>query len=138
MAWDYTEKKIKEALHLHRNNMTRTRQQVIAWAMEDPKLLRELMKPHMTGITAHAVNRVMNGKTKPEPVPQAAQASDKSSDKAKEGKDTFGLDILKTIAGGNTTQFGQETYGNPPSRRGGVSQRHLDAIQQMINKGHKD
>lgn len=128
MAWDYTEKKIKEALHLHRNNVTRTRQQVIAWAMEDPKLLRELVKPHMTGITAHAVNRVISGKTKPETVPQAP---------ASEKEGTFGLDILKTIAGGNTTQFGQEAYSNPP-RRGGVSQRHLDAIQQMIDKGQKD
>ena len=72
MSWDYVEKKIREAMHLHRGNSTRVRQQVIAWAMDDPKLLRTLVKPHMVGITAHAVGRVASGKTRPEPIAQEA------------------------------------------------------------------
>lgn len=127
MSWDYVEKKIKEALDMTRGNSTQARQQVIAWAMDDPKLLRELVRPHMVGITAHAVGRVISGKTKPEtvPVPEDADA-----------KDTFGMDILKTIAGGDTAQFGQENYGRPV-KKSGVSQSHIDAIQAMIDKSKK-
>ena len=95
--------------------------------MDDPKLLSTLVKPHMVGITAHAIQRVVSGKTKPEPVPQAKPENNASKE------DSFGMDILKTIAGGNTAQFGQENY-NPPRRKGGVSQGHIDAINAMIAK----
>lgn len=131
MSWDYVEQKIKEALHLHRGNGTRARQQIISWAMEDAKLLRTLVKPHMVGITAHAINRVKSGKTRPEPVAQAPK-------QAKSGQeDSFGMDILKAIAGGNSAQFGQENY-NPPRRKQGVSQQHIDAINEMIRKSGGD
>ncbi len=185
MAWDYAEKKIREAMHLHRDNATRIRQQVTAWAMDDPKLLRALVKPHMVGITAHAVGRVMSGKTKPEPVaqtppisdnelratrpqpnnagsnngggtnnastgynatgrtaqsssPSKPQATPQKPNEGKQGKkDSFGMDILRTIAGGDTAQFGQENH-NPPRRKQGVSQRHIDAIHAMIKKSSSD
>ncbi len=161
MAWDYVEKKIKEAMHLHRNNPTRVRQQVIAWAMDDPKLLRTLVKPHMVGITAHAIGRVESGKTQPEPVAQEAPVSDDtlratrasntgynatgrtnhSAPKAEPAKpkkkESFGMDILKTIAGGKTPEFGQESY-NQPRRKQGVSQNHIDAIHAMIKKSSSD
>ncbi|MEM6812287.1 MAG: hypothetical protein AAF549_07450 [Pseudomonadota bacterium] len=127
MSWDYVEQKIKEALHLHRGNSTRARQQIISWAMDDPKLLRTLVKPHMVGITAHAVNRVMSGKRKPEPVPKAPESLPEGE------KDTLGLDILKAIAKGGSVQFGQENYG-PATGKKGVSQRHIDAINQIIKK----
>ncbi len=172
MTWDYAEKKIREAMHLHRGNATRIRQQVTAWAMDDPKLLRALVKPHMVGITAHAVGRVISGKTKPEPVAQTSSISDnelratrsqstngdlnnastgynatgrtpqkpassqtKQQDSNK--KESFGMDILRTIAGGDTAQFGQENY-NPPRRKQGVSQRHIDAIHAMTKKSSTD
>jgi hypothetical protein len=165
MSWDYVEKKIQEALHLTRGNQTRARQQIIAWAMDDPKLLQTLVKPHMVGITAHAIGRVVSGKSQPEPVAQAAplratppqssspssstsqggynstgrtptrpMADSTASDKSpKKKQESFGMDILKTIAGGNTAQFGQENY-NPPRRKQGVSQKHIDAIRAMAKK----
>ena len=160
MTWDYAEKKIREAMHLHRGNSTRVRQQVIAWAMDDPKLLRTLVKPHMVGITAHAVSRVESGKTRPVPLAQDAPTSrpelratrsnqgynstgrsDQNSAKSQETKsakkDSFGMDILKTIAGGKTPEFGQENYNTPRSKQG-VSQSHIDAIHAMIKKSSEN
>ena len=124
MSRDYSTNKIKQALEATRGHAGQARQMVIAQAMEDPKLLRELVKPHMVGIVAHAVNRVVSGKTEVENIPEPG---------AQEQDDSFGLDILKTIAGGDTTQFGQESYGRPIGKKG-VSQKHIDAIQQMIKK----
>ncbi|HPD82724.1 MAG: hypothetical protein R3D88_01730 [Alphaproteobacteria bacterium] len=130
MSREYAEKKIKEALHLTRGNATKARQQVIAWAMEDHKLLKELVRPHMIGITAHAVGRVMSGKTEPEPVPMA------SVDPQEDKNNSFGMEILRTIAGGDTAQFGQENFGRPVKKQS-ASQAHIDAIQAMINKSKK-
>lgn len=126
MSREYSTKKIKEALHLTRGNATKARQQVIAWAMEDHRLLKELVQPHMVGITAHAVGRVLSGKTDPEPVAQPEVMSEAD-------QESFGMDILRTIAGGDTAQFGQEGHGRPAKKQG-VSQSHIDAIQAMINK----
>jgi hypothetical protein len=126
MSWDYAEKKIQEALHLTRGNSAAARQQVINWAMEDHRLLKALVKPHMVGITAHAINRVESGAKEPQAVPMPKEG-------AGPGKDSFGMDILRTIAGGDTAQFGQENYGRPVKKRG-ASQQHIDAIQQMISK----
>lgn len=127
MTRDYSIGKIKEALHATRGNATKARQLITAQAMEDPKLLRELVKPHMVGIVAHAVSRVVSGKTEAEPISQP-QFHDEDDDGS-----SFGLDILKTIAGGDTLQFGQESYGRPVKKQG-ASQAHIDAIQQMIKK----
>jgi len=130
MSQKYAIDKIKKALDVTRGHAGKTRQMVIAQAMEDPKLLKELVKPHMVGIVAHAVNRVVRGKTEPESVPTP-------SPEAQNDENSFGLDILKTIAGGDTTQFGQESYGRPMGKKG-VSQKHIDAIQAMIKNQGKD
>ena len=122
MSREYAENKIKEALHLTRGNTTQARQHIIALAMNDPKLLKELAKPHMAGIVAHAVGRVVRGKTEDAPIPAPSEDAD---------KDTLGMDILKAIAGGDTAQFGQENYGRPVPKQG-ASQRHIDAINQMV------
>lgn len=127
MSQEYAVQKIKEALHVTRGNAAKARSQVINWAMEDHKLLKELVRPHMVGITAHAVERVKSGKTEPEPVP----LPEVKGELDKEG--AFGMDILKTIAGGDTAQFGQESYGRPVKKQG-ASQAHIDAIQAMIEK----
>ena len=128
MSRDYSIKKIKQALEATRGHAGQARQMIIAQAMEDPKLLRELVKPHMVGIVAHAVNRVMSGKTEVENIPEPH---------AEEQDDSFGLDILKTIAGGDTTQFGQESYGRPIGKKG-VSKSRIEAIQQMIKKSQSE
>lgn len=131
MSREYAEKKIKEALHLTRGNAAKARQQLIAWAMEDHKLLKELTAPHMIGIVAHAIGRVMSGKTEPENVSMPQGKAQNSNE------DSFGMDILKAIAAGDSAQFGQESYGRPVKKQG-VSQQHIDAIQQMIKKSRSD
>jgi len=129
MTRAYAEGKIKDALKKAGGNATKARQAIIAQAFEDPKLLHELMAPHMTGIVAHAINHVMAMKDKPAapppPVPKMVDPSD---------KDVFGMEILKAIALGNPTQFGQES-ANGPVKKQQASQRHVDAIKQMIAKG---
>ncbi|NCO02905.1 MAG: hypothetical protein GW903_01790 [Alphaproteobacteria bacterium] len=127
MSREYAIKRIKEALHLTRGNETKARQQIAAWCLEDMKLLSALTKPHMMGIIAHAVGRVVSGKTEPQEVtsPYIKAASEKEG--------SFGMEILKTIAGGETNQFGQESMGRP-IRKQGASQQHIDAIRLMVEK----
>ena len=134
MSREYAEQKIKQALELTRGNATQARQQVIAWCHEDTKLLQALTYPHMTGIVAHAINRVVSGKSGAQamsPAPEKAMPQNAGKE-ADQGE--FGMEILKTIAGGDTAQFGQENAGRPVGKRG-ASQRHIDAIQKMVDKG---
>ncbi len=124
MSREYAEDKIKQVLELTRGNTTQARQQIMSLCQEDMKLLQELTSPHMTGIIAHAIGRVASGKSTAKPTaPQDDEASKKD----------FGLEILKTIAGGDTAQFGRENNGRPVGKRE-ASQSHIDAIQQMVNK----
>jgi len=125
---NYAEDKIKEALKASRGNPAQAQKALIEWALQDQELLIALVRPHMKGITAHAVDRVARGKKAPEAV---SSSSSKSSTKL---KDSIGMDILKTIAGGETAQFGQENYGRPLGKKG-ASQRHIDAIHQIIKSG---
>lgn len=128
MSREYAEKRIKEALNLTRGNEAKARQQIIAWCFDDTKLLHALTKPHMTGIVAHAVGRVASGKSDPQNVPSPEDRAELDQ----EG--TFGMEILKTIAGGGTNQFGQENNGRPIPRQG-ASQQHIDAILKMVEMG---
>lgn len=132
------EQRIQEALSEAGGNITQAQKILIGWAMRDHDLLLALVKPHITGITAHAINRVAQGKTKPEsvkPVSSKSVAGDKShKNKKKTLKDSIGMDILKTIAAGETAQFGQENYGRPLGKKT-ASQRHIDAIHQIIKSG---
>ena len=140
MSQKYAIEQIKKALSGTDDNASQARQMIIAQAMEDPKLLQELVKPHMVGIVAHAIGRVQRGASEPEAVrastPTSAPAKPAPKDTApkdKNDKDSFGLDILKSIAGGDSTMFGQEAYGRPMGKKG-VSQKHIDAIQAMVKK----
>lgn len=131
MNRDYSESKIREALKLSGGNATRARQQIIAWAFDDTKLLHELMAPHMTGIVAHAINHVMATKEKPQPAaPDPVEMAAATGGK----NDPFGLEILKAIALGNPAQFGLEN-ANATGRKHVASQRHVDAIKEMVAKG---
>ncbi len=126
MNRDYAESKIREHLKATGGNATKARQKIIAAALEDTKLLHELVAPHMTGIVAHAVNRVMTMKEKVvPPTPEPAQP-------AKGKTDPFGLEILKAIALGNSAQFGMESGASV--KKQAASQRHIDAIRQMVSK----
>ncbi len=132
MNREYAERRIKEALKASGGNAANARQQVLAWAFDDAKLLHELVAPHITGIVAHAVNRVMTMKEKPAPAvpPQPAPRP-----QAVKG-DEFGMEILKAIALGNPAQFGLES--GVPIKKQAASQRHVDAIRQMVSKNKTD
>ncbi|PZQ48908.1 MAG: hypothetical protein DI551_00840 [Micavibrio aeruginosavorus] len=131
MNRDYAERRIREALKTSGGNATTARQKVINWAIEDPRLLQELVAPHLTGIVAHAVNRVMTAKEKPAPIKEPAAAKVPPSAKS----DPFGMEILKAIALGNPAQFGQES--GVSMKKQPASQRHIDAIRQMVSKDKK-
>ena len=129
MSREYAEKRIREALELCKGNPTRARQQVIAWTFEDPKLLQALAQPHLTGIVAHAVGRVINmgdedeGETGAPEMPRALDMT----------PDTFGKEILSILQSQNTATFGREGAA-PPVRRKQASQRHVDALKQIAKK----
>ncbi len=134
MNRDHAERRIREALSTSGGNDTRARQKIIAWAMEDPRLLQELVGPHLNGIVAHAVNRVMTMKEKPAVIPMPPET--KKNDPAAKS-DPFGMEILKAIALGNPAQFGLESNA-APARKQAASQRHIDAIRKMVSKGKAD
>ena len=131
MNRDYAEQRIRDILKAAGGNAARARQQIIAMAFDDNRLLHELVAPHITGIVAHAVNRVMTEKPKAQPQepspPQPLAKGAKS--------DPFGMEILKAVALGNPAQFGQE--GGAPMKKQAASQRHIDAIRQMVSKDGK-
>ena len=134
MSRTYSTDKIKEALKTARGNATTAQQLIIAQALQDPRLLTELVKPHMKGIVAHAVNHVRNEKSAPNIVKSSAKKTGgEAKATATPEKENFGLDLLKSIANGDTAEFGQEAYARPVQKRS-ASQGHIDAIQAMINK----
>lgn len=126
MSRDYIEKRIYEALKLTGGNATKARSMIIQWTQEDSKLLYGLAHPHLTGIVAHAINRVQ---TKKNEVLSMPDAPDPNSDP----EHLFGLEILKAIAGGGAATFGMEDAG-PPAKKQAASQRHIDAIRQLAGK----
>jgi hypothetical protein len=129
MSRDYAERRIREALKASGGNAARARQQIISWCLEDSKLMQELVAPHITGIVAHAVNRVMTMKEKKVPAaPEVVKAGQKT--------DPFGVEILKAIALGNPAQFGLES--GVSTKKQAASQRHIDAIRQMVSKNKSD
>jgi hypothetical protein len=130
MNRDYAERRIREALKTNNGNEAKARQQIIAWALDDSKLLQELVAPHITGIVAHAVGRV---KTMKEPRIPAEPAKGKKAAGGKE--EQFGMEILKAIALGNPAQFGLES--GVAIKKQQASQRHVDAIRAMVSKKDK-
>jgi hypothetical protein len=132
MSREYAEKRIREALKNHKGNATKARQQVAAWAMEDPRLLQALTRPHLTGIIAYAVNRVINhmdDEHEEVAVPELPQALDM-------GPETFGKEILKALSSSNTPVFGRDG-GAAPGRKQ-ASQSHIDALKSLASKKKHD
>ncbi len=129
----YVENRIREALKKARGNKNLARQQLIAWTYEDAKLLHALTRPHLDGIIAYNIDRLLSGrgeaakeegvnaKTAPKTPPPAAR-------KAK--VDDFGMELLRAVAASDAAIFGQET-GAPPAKRGQASRRHVDALMKM-------
>ena len=133
MSLEYAEKRIREALKKTKGNPTKTRQQIIAWINDDPKLLQALARPHLTGIVAHAINRVIyreNLEAEAEDIPQTPQSLDMEPS-------TFGKEILQILQSSNTAQFGRESAA-APIRRKQASQEHIDAISRLSKKKKRD
>ncbi len=130
MSLEYAEGRIKEALRLSKGNTTKARQQLMAWCYDDQKLLLALARPHLTGITAHAINRVtynQNLHEDDEAIPETPQGVQMTPA-------TFGEEILKSLQSSNTPMFGFE--GNvPPVSRRKASKTHIDSLKRMTQRG---
>lgn len=130
MSREYAEKRIREALKQAKGNPTKARQQIIAWTFEDSKLLQALAQPHLTGIVAHAVNRVIHHQGIEEEqgheIPAAPQPLDMTPQ-------TFGQEIFQALQSSNTAQFGREGTA-PPIKRKQASQSHIDAMKRIAKK----
>lgn len=131
MSREYAENRIKDALKQAKGNPTKARQQIIAWTYEDTKLLHELAQPHLTGIVAHAVGRVIHRLDieegqKTEVLPEMPEALDMAPG-------TFGEEILRALDDTHSVQFGRES-GAAPVRRKKASQSHIDALKQIASK----
>lgn len=135
MSKEYAEKRIKEALKKTGGNAVRARQQVIAWAMEDQKLLQALTRAHLTGIVAYNIERILSGRGAAEEthIPQPKSSAQTTAGKKEEN---FGLELLKAVAGNAGTQFGLESYSGGGKKRTKVSKSHIDAIN-ALTKGRK-
>ena len=129
MSLEYAEARIAEALKLAKGNQTRARQQIIAWALRDDKLLQALTKSHLSGIVAYNIERVASGRAaaarktqKPAPKPAA--------NKPKQEAD-FGVELLKAVASSSSEVFGLENGSAGIGRPGQVSQNHINAIRAI-------
>ena len=130
MSREYVEGRIREALKQHKGNPTKARQQIAAWAAEDQRLLMGLAKPHLTGIIAHAINRVVSRMDhEEEHIPDMPQSLDMAPD-------TFGKEILKALSSQNTAVFGKENSA-PSTGRKQASQSHIDALKNIASKKKK-
>ena len=131
MSQEYVEGRIKEALKQSKGNPTKARQKVIAWTVEDPKLLLALARPHLTGIVAHAINRVIYRKSEEQqPVPESPEVLDMEPE-------TFGKEILSALQSDNTPRFGLE-HNAPSAKRVKASKSHIEAMRQIARKGDGD
>ena len=150
MSRQYVENRIKEALKKSRGNTHLAQQQIIAWTYEDAKLLHYLARPHLDGIVAYNIERLLSSRAqeiknarqgkenislpksggKPS---DAAGASSKKPQVGARGKgkpEEFGMDILKAVAASDAAVFGFEN-NSPQSKRKQASKRHIDALQKM-------
>ncbi len=131
MSLDYAENRIREALRLSNGHPLKARQQIIAWTYEDAKLLHALTKPHLTGIVAHAVSRVVSRLNLPEEQENAPRKRTKNVKvKPVEKEEEFGKDLLKALAQGDPAIFGQEAFSAPVKARK-ASKKHVDTMKLL-------
>lgn len=135
MTLNYTENRIKEALRLNNGNPAKARRQIFAWLYEDHKLLLDVTRPHLTGIVAYAVDRVLARltKTDDELLEETARETAQS---ARQRKDNLGREILKGFASKDAPQFGHEA-DSVPLRRKAASQKHIDTMHLLAASSRK-
>lgn len=133
MSREYAESRIREALRQSKGNPTRARQLVIAWAVEDQRLLLALAQPHLTGVVAHAISRVIHRQGHEADHDDEVPAEPQSLNMP---PDTFGREILNALSDRGTQKFGMET--TPTSHRKKASQSHIDAMKKIAAKSRTD
>ncbi len=124
MSREYAENRIREALRQTGGNVARARQLIVGWTYEDHKLLQALTRPHLAGIVAYAVDRVVNRDAGTVPETQAEPVEE-----GIEGEQ-FGKELLRALVSGQPAIFGQENaaaYVKPTQ----ASQRHIDTLKQL-------
>lgn len=136
MSREYAEGRIKEALKKTNGNAVRARQQVIAWTYEDPKLLHALTKAHLSGIVAYNIERILAGRGTAETTGQQESSSTSKTTASPKKEESFGVELLKAVAGNSGAQFGLESYSSGGTARKKVSKSHIDAIN-ALTKGRK-
>ena len=137
MSLEYAERRIAEALKLAKGNQARARQQVIAWALNDDKLLKALTKSHLSGIVAYNIERVASGRAAAarkaqKPVQRAAAAAQNTKKEA-----DFGVELLRAVASSSSEVFGLENGSAGIGRPKQVSQNHINAIRAIASKSKK-
>lgn len=133
MSREYAEDRIRAALAQCRGNPTKARQMVIGWSTQDQRLLLSLALPHLTGIVAHAIGRVIhhqNDAVEEDEVAAMPLALNMAPD-------TFGKEILGALSSSDTQVFGLEGQTAQP-RPKKASQSHIDALKQMASKNRTD
>ncbi len=129
MSLDYAEKMIAKALRAAKGNQTIAKQQIIAWAQQDTKLLQGLTKAHLTGIVAYHIDRVASGRAERSKNPLPSKPKGQKAP----AKEDFGMELMKAVASSSAAVFGLEG-GAPTGRRGKVSENHIRALQQIARK----
>jgi hypothetical protein len=127
MSRKYLEDKIKYAIVLASGNSAKAQHLIIQWAGEDKQLLQLLTKPHLKGIAAHAVGRVITQMDRDdEPLPEEPMAVDM-------GPNSFGKSLLGAMGGQDAAHFGHEKSA-PRQKKKQASQQHINAIHLLAKK----
>lgn len=127
MSQDYAEKMIAKALKAAKGNQTIAKQQIIAWAQQDAKLLQGLTRAHLTGIVAYQIDRVASGRAARSKMPAPAKPKERPAD------EEFGMELMKAVASSSAAVFGLEN-GSGGGRRTQVSEDHIRALQKIARK----
>lgn len=133
MSREYAENRIREALRLARGNTTKARQQIMAWAGEDQRLLMGLVRPHLTGIIAYAISRVLRHQETEDEEPELSALPQTLN----LPPDAFGKEILSALSSHDTPVFGHESNAPSPHRKK-ASQSHIDALKAMARRSEKN
>lgn len=128
MSTSYAENRIREAIKASKGNSSKAQKLIAKWCLEDQSLLQAITAPHMTGIVAHALQRISNKIARGEPAP----VEDAVIHQEEEGVD-FGKELLKNFAMGKPAKFAQEGFSAPMKKKR-ASQSHIDAIHLLAGK----
>ncbi len=135
MSSSYVEQRLLEALSASNGNLAKARKLIGEWCAQDQRLLYELSRPHMTGIIAHAMDRVVSHKfrseTEKENPPSATRRVELPS--STKSDEMFGKELLKNFAMGKPTKFAEESF-SAPLKKTKASQSHIDAIRRLAKK----